>query len=252
MARPTGVVHRVSEILIRRIVSGTYSPGLRLPSEVDLAGEFECGRSTIREALGYLASLNLVRSRRGAGAVVLDYKREGRPELLVDYFLFGQHDHPLPVLLGEMLRIRALLACEAARLAALYATPESLEPVHRAIAATHAARHEPLEHSLGELEVYRLLTHASAVWPAAWFASAFLGPLREAHLVVANPLAAVPDDWLAVMQQLMGFIEARDAERAVAHLEAHFAEIDGRLAEGLQGLMATPELAERTHLAPER
>ncbi len=229
MPKPTGAVLRVADLLIQRIVSEEYSPGLRLPSEVDLATEFSCGRSTIREALRHLAGLNLVQSRRGSGAVVLDYRREGGLELMATYFQYGRFEHPLPVIVAEMLRMRTMLACEAARLAAMYARPEALVPVKRKIDLAHAVRDNPQEHALRELDVFRVMTHASAMWPAAWLANAFIGPMREVHRLVANPLSAVQPDWHDVMSELMTIIEQRCADEAVAHLRSHFDKVDRQI-----------------------
>ncbi len=238
MPRPIGAVLRVADALVRKIISEEYSPGLRLPSEVDLATEFGCGRSTIREALRHLAGLNLVQSRRGSGAVVLDYRREGGLELMPEWFKYGRFEHPLPVIVAEMLRMRAMLACEAARLAALYAKPEALALVRKQIEAAHALRDKPLEHSLRELDIFRGLTHASAIWPATWLANAFIGPMREVHRIVANPLAAVQDNWLEVMNELMSLVDKHDADGAVALLRRHFEGVDRQIAEGLQGIFA--------------
>jgi GntR family transcriptional regulator, transcriptional repressor for pyruvate dehydrogenase complex len=238
MPRPTGAVMRVADALLRRIISEEYSPGLRLPSEVDLATEFGCGRSTIREALRHLAGLNLVQSRRGSGAVVLDYRREGGLELMPDWFKYGRFEHPLPVIVGEMLRMRGMLACEAARLAALYARPDALVVIRKQIEAAHAVRDKPLDHALRELEIYRSLTHASAMWPATWLANAFIGPMREHHRIVANPLTAVQDNWRDVMNELMAMVDKHDADHAIAHLRSHFERVDRQIAEGLQGIFA--------------
>ncbi|MEQ9317836.1 MAG: winged helix-turn-helix domain-containing protein, partial [Polyangiaceae bacterium] len=72
---PHSEVQRVSRILLGRIIDGTYPKGLRLPAEASLAEELTCGRSTIREALRHVADLGLVKSRRGSGAMVQDFRR---------------------------------------------------------------------------------------------------------------------------------------------------------------------------------
>ncbi len=238
MPKPTGIVLRVADILIQRIVSEEYSPGLRLPSEVDLSIEFSCGRSTVREALRHLAGLNLVQSRRGSGAVVLDFRREGVMELMAPYFQHGKFDHPLPVIVAEMLRMRTMLACEAARLAAMYARPETLLPVRRKIEVCHAVRDNPQEHALKELDVFRAMTQSSAIWPAAWLGNAFTAPMREVHRLVAGPLSAVPPDWLETMNALMELIEKHRAEEAVAHLRQHFDRVDRQIESSLDILFA--------------
>ena len=238
MLKPTGAVLRVADELLRRIVSEEYSPGLRLPSEVDLSIEFSCGRSTIREALRHLAGLNLVQSRRGSGAVVLDYRREGGLELLAPYFQYGRSDHPLPVMVSEMLRTRTFLACEAARLAAMYARPEALVSVRRKIELAHSVRDNPQEHALRELDFFRAMVQASAIWPAAWLANSFSAPMRELHQLVANPLGAVQPDWTETMAALMELIEARQADEAVRHLQRHFERVDRQIEELLAALFS--------------
>src|SRR5262245_59511141 len=134
MTVSTSEVRRVADEILERIVGGGYAPGVRLPSEVDLAANHSCGRSTVREALRHLGALGVVVSRRGSGAQVLDWRREGTPALLPLYVRAGRFDRPAPVLARELLRMRGMLAAEAVRLAALYAEPESLAPAQRILA----------------------------------------------------------------------------------------------------------------------
>lgn len=54
----------------RAIKSGAYRPDERLPTEHDLAAEFEVSRPIVREALRRLREQGLVYSRQGAGSFV--------------------------------------------------------------------------------------------------------------------------------------------------------------------------------------
>jgi GntR family transcriptional repressor for pyruvate dehydrogenase complex len=235
MLEPSGAVARVATVLLRRIVGDEYSPGLRLPSELDLAAELSCGRSTVREALRHLAGMNLVQSRQGSGAVVLDWRREGTLDLLPAYLQAGRFDQPVPVVVLELLRLRRLLACEAARLASLYASPQSLVPVRRRIEAAEAVRTRPLEHSLHELEIFRALIQASAIWPMVWMSNVIMRAFAAVNRLVAVELDAVRDDWRPTMDALLELVERRDAQGAVALLEEFFersdADVSRRLAE---------------------
>lgn len=105
------------DILARRLV-----PGDRLPVEVDLAGRFGVGRSTVREALRELASQNLVETTRGAtgGTFVV----VPRPEHLARSLAVG-----IEVLAGstdlnvaELLEAREILEVPAVRFASTRAT----------------------------------------------------------------------------------------------------------------------------------
>ncbi|MTH77869.1 FadR/GntR family transcriptional regulator [Paracoccus aestuariivivens] len=54
----------------RAIKSGAFAPDERLPTEHDLAAEFEVSRPIVREALRRLREQGLIYSRRGAGSFV--------------------------------------------------------------------------------------------------------------------------------------------------------------------------------------
>jgi GntR family transcriptional regulator, transcriptional repressor for pyruvate dehydrogenase complex len=237
MPAPVGEVLRVANALMKRVVADEYKPGTRLPAEVDLATEFGCGRSTIREALRHMASLNLVQSRRGSGAVVLDFRREGVLDLMPIWFETGNFEHPLPIILREMQRMRAYLACEAARLAALYAKPESIPVLRKAVEAADAVRESPADHSLRELDLFQAMVQSSAIWPTVWFANALLRPMRDLNRMVAEQIGSVPGDWRAVMDELVDRIERRDADGASAHLRAHFERVDQRIERELQQIL---------------
>ncbi|MEM7022988.1 MAG: FadR/GntR family transcriptional regulator [Pseudomonadota bacterium] len=56
--------------LIERIRAGIYTSGSRLPSELDLADEFDVSRPVVRGALARLRDEGLVVSRRGSGSFV--------------------------------------------------------------------------------------------------------------------------------------------------------------------------------------
>lgn len=60
----------VFDRLMHAIKSGAYAPDERLPTEHDLAAEFQVSRPVIREALKRLRDQGLIYSRRGAGSFV--------------------------------------------------------------------------------------------------------------------------------------------------------------------------------------
>ncbi len=68
--RRKGLADHVFDKLNRAIKSGAYGADERLPTEHDLASEFEVSRPIIREALRRLRAQGLIYSRRGAGSFV--------------------------------------------------------------------------------------------------------------------------------------------------------------------------------------
>jgi GntR family transcriptional repressor for pyruvate dehydrogenase complex len=232
-----GEAQRVSDVILARILEGAYPAGLRLPAEVELASELGCGRSTVREALRHLAGLGVVRSRRGSGAHVLDFRREGSPALLSPYLLSGAADLPPRALASELLRLRSWLAREAARLAATHANRVRLRAARAVLARAPSLEATPYEHALNELELFREYVHASGVWPAAWLANAFWRPLRELYEVLAPAIARVPARFQSTMEDVHVRVERGDAAGADEALARWFHEVDGLLLREVEGLL---------------
>src|SRR3954468_22420626 len=246
MSKPSGEVLRAADAILGRILSGAYPAGLRLPAEADLAEELGISRGTLREALRHLAGLGLVQSRRGSGVLVLDFRRGESPPLLPAYLAAGRFDQPLPVVLGELLRVRALLAMEAVRLAATYAPEKELEPARAFVRALAGHRRDPKAYALTELEMYRALAHASGVWPSVWLANGFFQAIREVLDGFANVVALVPDDHEARLERVLRKVAKKDADGATAILRAHFDDIDGVVVKRLTKILGgTKEVAAK-------
>lgn len=90
------------------ISKGEITPGSRLPSENEMAKDFDTGRGTVREALRSLESMGLVEIRTGSGTYVLESPMNGDvlPERL--QWLADRRD-----LVVEMLEVREVLQGQA-------------------------------------------------------------------------------------------------------------------------------------------
>ncbi|MET0985499.1 MAG: GntR family transcriptional regulator, partial [Steroidobacteraceae bacterium] len=62
---------KVAAALIERITDRSWSPGDRLPSELELARQFGVHRSTVREAMRELESSGLIGRERGSKLMVV-------------------------------------------------------------------------------------------------------------------------------------------------------------------------------------
>ncbi|MFZ7092640.1 FadR/GntR family transcriptional regulator [Primorskyibacter sp. 2E233] len=126
----------VFQKLMRSIKSGAYDPDERLPTEHDLAAEFQVSRPTIREALRRLREQGLIYSRRGAGSFV---RQAGVREPLG----FGSLESIAD--LDRCYEFRITVEPEAAAQAALRRGPNTLEVISDALGlmrdATAQSRH---------------------------------------------------------------------------------------------------------------
>ncbi|MDZ7801396.1 MAG: phosphonate metabolism transcriptional regulator PhnF [Trueperaceae bacterium] len=71
---PVPLYHQVVREIRRRIRTGAWAPGARLPSERELAEEFGISRMTLRQALARLVQDGTLTVRQGAGTFVAEPK----------------------------------------------------------------------------------------------------------------------------------------------------------------------------------
>jgi GntR family transcriptional repressor for pyruvate dehydrogenase complex len=137
IARPPTLSKQISDALIRRIVRGEIQPGEAMPSEEELASQFDVSRPVIREAVKELAVIGLVESRQGRSTRVAAEDEwnpfdsrvlEARSEL-------GTVD----AVLLELLELRRLIEAGAAGLAAVRRTDADIKKMEEAITAQEAA-----------------------------------------------------------------------------------------------------------------
>lgn len=124
------VFERVAVQIEQRILDGELHSGDRLPTERELAEQFQVSRTAVREALKILAQKGLVDMRPGRGTIVID----GAHEAL-------QHSLGLVMRLklGEvggsnsLVEVREILEVEIAALAAERAHAQEIAAMHEAV-----------------------------------------------------------------------------------------------------------------------
>ena len=235
-------IDAVCDEILADILSGAYGPGARLPAERDLARRLGASRSTLREALRRLTDWCVVEPKRGSGIVVRgigDWCIEVLPKYL-------EHARPAPgqpgvaALLMDLLALRRVTMVEILRLVAGRIPPGATERPRRAVAEAWAARAEPSRFQHADLAVLRSLVQGAQFFPALWL----LNRLGGVYLQIAGTMSGAlrpPDDYVQVYEQVLGAIERRDADAAVAVLEAYLERHD----RALTGLLDSASQSER-------
>ncbi|CAM5478848.1 GntR family transcriptional regulator [Streptomyces spiroverticillatus] len=137
------------------IVQTEVQPGDRLPTERELAARFGMSRSTVREAVRALTTMNVLESRVGAGTYVTDL----RPGGLLDGTAFAL-DLMRSRNILQLLEIRRTLDALAASQAAVRITPEGLAGLRELIAVMESDA--DLDERIGaDLEFHRVVARAS-------------------------------------------------------------------------------------------
>ncbi|MBU4420534.1 MAG: GntR family transcriptional regulator [Proteobacteria bacterium] len=73
---PIPLYHQLADIILAKIRSGEYPPGLRIPSENSLAATYGIGRPTARQATDLLVRKLMLVRKRGSGTFVGESRKE--------------------------------------------------------------------------------------------------------------------------------------------------------------------------------
>ncbi|NLC35709.1 MAG: FadR family transcriptional regulator [Alcaligenaceae bacterium] len=144
----------VAGVLTERILAGRYPVGAKLPAGRLLAEEFGVSAAVIREATERLRTKGLVRSRQGAGCMVLANTLDDGFQLDA---AFGGNRQALL----HIYELRAGLEGAAAALAAQRATPEDLRHMAHILAELKASLHVPESALEWDFAFHRSLTAAT-------------------------------------------------------------------------------------------
>ena len=210
---------RISRELLTSIVRGEILPGEALPSEEDLASQFDVSRPVVREAVKELAVLGLVESRQGRSTRVtsVDDWNHFAPELLAARSEVGAVDD----FLLELLELRRLIETGAAALAAVRASDDDT--------ARMGEQFERMEASVGDVERF---TDADIAFHDALLAATgnhlltrlidMIGPvLRFGRMISLERRADGPADSQEGHRHVLEAVRAGDPEAARLAMREH-------------------------------
>lgn len=124
---------KLSDVIMARIeamiVDGLLASGERLPSERDLAHQFQVSRPSLREAIQKLEARGLIERRQGGGTYVCDTMQQRVAEPLFE--LLAKH----PESQFDLLEFRHALEGISSYYAALRGTPADIERIQASFSA---------------------------------------------------------------------------------------------------------------------
>jgi len=207
--------HRIVEQFQRMIATKQLAPGDRLPSERELAHILGVGRSTLREAMRALESMEIVETRAGQGTFLrvadIPLTIIARPGLSCAAFRM-------------VLEARRAVEPTIAALAAARATPAALHRLHQALAYAATQIEQGENWTAGDLAFHAALSRAAENEVLHHFLESLEVVLRAGREAVERPGGGRPRQSLQEHQDILDAVAARnppEAERRmVAHLEA--------------------------------
>lgn len=238
---------RVADILIERILDGSYPVGAKLPAGRILAQEFSVSAAVIREATERLRTKGLVKTRQGAGCIVLS-------STLDDGFQLELPSSPGPSALRHIYELRAGLESAAAALAAQRATEDDLARMTHILQQLRASLDVPAHALEWDFAFHRSLAEATHN-PHYPQLLAYLSEQWRQSVAIArrNTLQdeAGPQRAQRVHEEheaILAAVRARDPEAASARAQEHLQRASERLGLGaaIQGASTTTSTGHRT------
>jgi DNA-binding FadR family transcriptional regulator len=216
----------ISEQIKESIINKELDVGSRLPSELELAEQFNVGRSTIREALKRLAAQSLIRTQRGAsgGAFINHIKFEEAHEQQIT----------TSILLLSMNDVKFETACEArfaleracAQFAAHRRTNTDIKEIEKEILIQGQSNLTDEEFCASDIRLHRILVDCAK------------NPILSYQLAGA----------VEAMQPLMNMITytVRSREKIVSFHKTIMHSIKNRDAEGINVGLSNLEIYTKT------
>ncbi|NQT59953.1 MAG: FadR family transcriptional regulator [Bacteroidetes bacterium] len=206
----------VSKVLIQMIKDKVLNTGDQLPSERELAEQFQVGRASIREALKVMENIGYVESRVGVTGGT--FVREITIESIIDPFADFLENEKDMIL--EMLDFRLIIETEFARIAAVEYTDSDINAIK------HSLEHMKQEIEDGSIglngdnefhEAVVRATHNNVFEKMLLMSKSLLSRTRETTLQIENQ----PESSLADHKEIYEAIRSRNADAAADLMNQH-------------------------------
>jgi DNA-binding FadR family transcriptional regulator len=146
-----GIVDQITEAILK----GKMHPGDRLPTESELADQFNVSRTVVREATQALRAQGLVQVTPGRGTFVTQPTFESVMRSF--QLMLRLEDHSF----DDLMAARNLYEVPIARLAAKYALPENLDVLRACNEGMAAALHDPKTYMEHDTQFHAELARAT-------------------------------------------------------------------------------------------
>ncbi|MCL4408825.1 pyruvate dehydrogenase complex transcriptional repressor PdhR [Aliidiomarina haloalkalitolerans] len=222
---------KLSDVIVAQIesmiVAGTWSAGQKLPSERDLAAQFQVSRPSLREAIQKLEVKGLVNRRQGGGTYVSGALDQHVSEPLFE--LLARH----PESQFDLLEFRHALEGVSAFYAAMRGTDSDLEHIAQSFQHIANVAAAPLEQQAEALmQFYTSIAEASHNVVLLHLVRGMRDLLKEnmrRNLAVLSERSDVREQLQVHRQAIVDAIIAREPEAARDACHQHLAYIEKTL-----------------------
>lgn len=217
----------ICEQIRAQLAAGTLKPGDKLPSERDLAVQFQVSRSALREALRSLEVAGITRNVKGVkgGAVIQPAAPDQIVQAMQDYVHLGA------VSLEELTEARLAIQDIIVRLACERATEADINELE-AIALRTREETNIDDRYKSAVDFYNVLARATGNRMFAIFVKSLSGVL---HQFVGGPnYETLQESLIESRLKLIRYIRRKDADAASAEMRRHLERVDRHVRRNLK------------------
>ena len=149
------LTNEVANQIVEKIRKEAFEPGTRLPSEFELAEEFGVSRGTVREAVKLLVSKDVLEIRPAKGTFVREHPGMSEDPLGLAFM----QDHEK--MIRDLLDLRILLECYAAKNAAVNAVPEQIARMKELADLIDEAEDDNERCTVYDIELHKCIAESS-------------------------------------------------------------------------------------------
>jgi len=223
----------ISSEIKRLIFKGILSPGDKLPSEIELARQFNVGRQTVREALRILELSGFITIQKGSagGPIIENTIFNSISNSFLDAFLMKRIT-PEELTVARLETEKAML-----RYVINNADESDIESLQDNILQARKHAKANIQPFRDNIEFHRLLAKASKN-------QIFVIMVESMMAIVADFLSRVVPEMeaskrvTATHEDILNAIASRDHENAIALLETHILEVGNRFKQTMKKLQA--------------
>ena len=225
--KQTTICEKIVAKILDLVEQGVYQPGELLPTERDFSEMFGVGRSTVREALRVLQSMEIVEKRAGSGSYLTDI-----PVGAARIFNTSQMIEAFNVL--DMSEARQALEVQTVALAARRASGDQIEAMAEANARLEEAVERGDKEEIVECDfrVHKAIAEGSQ--------NVFMCSMLDALAVVllkSNIEVMSEDKTKAALEyhrRIIDRIQAGDEEGAREAMAGHIRDVKERVTKGIK------------------
>ncbi|HLW02869.1 MAG TPA: FadR/GntR family transcriptional regulator [Ktedonobacterales bacterium] len=217
--RSNKVYEQIAQQIEQRILSGTLRSGDRLPTERELAEQFQASRTAVREAMKTLAQKGLVDMRPGRGTIVIDGTTQAMRHSLGLMMRVGQAGSS-----DELVEVREILEPEIAAMAAARATQEHIAALQEAVQIMDGSLDAADSYIAADNDFHRALAKATQNTLILAFVDSIVGLLSEQRTHIFS-VSGGPERGQIHHKRLLDAIARHDAEAAREAMRAHLQQV---------------------------